>query len=139
VRTWKLACLLLLAACGRSELLLLVGDGDAAESGRAGAPAAVGGKAGGSGRAEMCPTPATPVAFPEGCAQTLCACDREAFSNCDWNCWSRIACQVATCNNNPTRSECAEGCANATRAELKLGHCYISSKPCIATLPGVPR
>jgi hypothetical protein len=83
--------------------------------------------------------PAAPVAFPAGCAQTLCACDREAFSNCDWDCWARVACQVATCNNNHRRIECAEGCANATRAELKLGSCYVASEPCIATLPGVPR
>lgn len=137
VRSWMWSGLLLMAACGRSQLPLVVAGASAAPGGWAGEPAAVGGK--GDLATQACATPAAPVAFPAGCAETLCKCAREAFTHCDWNCWARVACQVATCNNNPARSECPEGCANATPAELELGHCYVTSGPCIAVLPGVPR
>ena len=77
-----------------------------------------------------CPTPDAPVSLPEGCEAEMCACDPQAFSDCNWDCWSKVACQVATCNNNPTRIECAEGCASATPAELSLGRCYEASRAC---------
>ncbi|HKP57978.1 MAG TPA: hypothetical protein VJV78_14695 [Polyangiales bacterium] len=77
-----------------------------------------------------CPKPDAPVSLSEDCERAMCACDPEAFSHCDWDCWSKVACQVATCNNAPLRIECAVGCANATLAELSLGRCYEATRAC---------
>ena len=80
--------------------------------------------------AEACPVPAAPIALPPGCLDDLCACDRPALLNCGMDCWLAVACRVATCTNNPTRPECANGCPNSSSAELSLGQCYESSRAC---------
>jgi hypothetical protein len=77
-----------------------------------------------------CPEPDAPVALPAGCAQALCACDRAAFTQCNFNCWARVACRVATCNNNPMHRDCALGCPQSSMDEISLGQCYEDSTVC---------
>jgi hypothetical protein len=77
-----------------------------------------------------CPVPDSPVALTRPCIEQLCNCDRAAFSRCDFACWSRVACQVATCNNDPSRKECPAGCPDASADELSLGRCYEAATVC---------
>jgi hypothetical protein len=81
-------------------------------------------------RPTACPMPDSPVALSAACVAELCSCDRPALLQCDWDCWSKVACRVATCNNNPARRECADGCANSSADELSLGRCYQASRIC---------
>ena len=120
-----------LLACGRSELQLTL-EAPAADGGEVGSlDASVEPPSPRQPRQPLrCPTPESPVMLPEGCAEAMCECNPEAFSSCDWNCWTKVACRVATCFNNPTRIECAEGCADSSEAELGLGRCYQNSRAC---------
>jgi hypothetical protein len=79
---------------------------------------------------ERCPDPDSPIALTRACVDQLCACDRPAMSRCDFACWSKVACRVATCNNDPSRKECARGCADSSADELSLGRCYEDSPIC---------
>jgi hypothetical protein len=81
-------------------------------------------------QANHCPAPESPIALTRACIDQLCSCDRAALLNCNFPCWSKVACQVATCNNDPSRKECAMGCADARPAELSLGRCYENSPAC---------
>jgi hypothetical protein len=78
----------------------------------------------------QCPMPDAPVSLSAACVDDLCVCDRLALLSCSWSCWSQVACRVATCVNNPSRSECADGCPGSGPAELRLGRCYQSSTAC---------
>jgi hypothetical protein len=84
-----------------------------------------------------CRTLEAPFSLAPACAADMCDCDREAFTNCAADCWAQVACRIATCNNAPTRRECAEGCPNSSAAELSLGRCFRSSKACTSSLPGL--
>jgi hypothetical protein len=79
---------------------------------------------------DRCANPDSPIALTRACIDQLCSCDRPAFSRCDFACWARVACQVATCNNNPSRKECATGCTDSNADELSLGRCYEDSAVC---------
>jgi len=79
---------------------------------------------------EACAEPLLPISLPRGCAEAMCECDRQAWSGCELECWSRVACRVATCFNNPSRRECTEGCSPSTEAELSLGRCFQASAAC---------
>jgi hypothetical protein len=81
---------------------------------------------------QLCRRPQTPVSLPAGCARDICTCDSGAFEHCGLPCWERVACQVATCHNDPSSPECAAGCQGADADELILGRCYESSKACVA-------
>ena len=119
---------IVLAACGRSELEFAadVRAGRAAPQ----APAAA--------AAAKCSRPALPVDLGPACLDELCACDRAALEACDFMCWVKVTCRVATCNNFPKNRECSEGCAGSSRSELSLGRCYEASKSCLKLQPYLP-
>lgn len=79
---------------------------------------------------DRCAKPDSPIEIPRACIDQLCSCDRPAFLRCDFACWARVACQVATCNNNPSRKECATGCTDSNADELSLGRCYEDAAVC---------
>jgi hypothetical protein len=81
-------------------------------------------------QAMRCPAPESPLALTRACIDQLCACDRTDLLSCNFPCWSKVACQIATCKNDPSNKECAQGCSGARPSELSLGKCYAASPAC---------